>query len=65
MNLIGGSSFKIGSGGVFGVDANGQVIVVGSRVELNGPAESAPTDADNAENTPLLNIFTLPKQRVK
>jgi predicted chitinase len=65
MNLIGGSSFKIGSGGVFGVDANGQVIVVGSRVDLNGPAAPAPTAADNAETPPLLNIFTLPNRDVK
>ena len=64
MNLIGGSSFKIGSGGVFGVDANGQVIVVGSRVDLNGPAAPAPTAADNAETPPLLNIFTLPNRDV-
>jgi predicted chitinase len=64
MNLIGGSSFKIGSGGVFGVDANGQVIVVGSRVDLNGPAAPAPTDADNAETPPLLNIFKLPNRDV-
>ena len=64
MNLIGGSSFKIGSGGVFGVDANGQVIIVGSRVDLNGPAAPAPTAADNAETPPLLTIYSLPNREV-
>jgi putative chitinase len=64
MNLIGGSSFKIGSGGVFGVDANGQVIMVGSRIDLNGPAAPAPTAAANAETPPLLTIYSLPNRDV-
>lgn len=62
MNLIGGESFKTGSGGVFGIDANGNVVVTGSNIHLNGPAAPAPASASDAETPPLLNIFSLPNR---
>jgi predicted chitinase len=65
MNLIGGDSFKIGSGGVFGVDANGLIILTGSRIDMNGPAAPTPAAADTAEAPPLLNLFSLPNRDVK
>lgn len=65
MNLIGGESFKIGSGGVFGVDANGNITMVGSKIDLNGPAAPAPTAASNAETPPLMEINSLPNRDIK
>jgi predicted chitinase/uncharacterized protein (DUF2345 family) len=65
MNITGGESVKIGSGGVFSVDANGNVVMVGAQVHFNGPPAEAPDAADNAEPPPLLNIFKLPNRDVK
>lgn len=62
MNLIGGESFKTGSGGEFSIDANGNVVVVGAQVHFNGPAAAAPDSADSAEAPPLLNLFKLPNR---
>jgi putative chitinase len=65
VNVIGGDSVKLGSGGVFGIDANGQLILTGSRIDLNGPAAPAPAAADSAETPPLLDINKLPNRDIK
>lgn len=64
MNLIGGESFKIGSGGVFSVDANGNVVMVGAQVHFNGPPAGSPDTAESAETPPLLPINKLPNRDV-
>ncbi len=65
MNLIGGEGVKVGSGGVFSVDSNGNIIMVGPQIHMNGPAAPAPAAAENAEVPPLLNIYKLPNRDVK
>lgn len=65
MNLIGGESFKIGSGGVFSVDANGNVVMVGAQIHFNGPPAGSPDTAESAETPPLLPINKLPNKDIK
>jgi len=65
MNLIGGDGFKIGSGGVFSVDANGNVVMVGAQIHLNGPAAGSPAVPENAEPPALLTINSLPNRDIK
>ncbi len=65
VNLIGGSGVKMGSGGTFSIDSNGDVIMVGSAVHMNGPAAPPPDLAEDAEVPPLLNIFKLPNRDVR
>jgi len=64
MNLIGGESVMVGSGGVFSVDANGNIVMVGAQVHFNGPPASAPTSPESAEAPPLLDIHSLPNRDV-
>ena len=64
LNLIGGESVKVGSGGVFGVDANGQIILTGSKIDFNGPAAPTPTAAETAEAPPLLSLNSLPNRDI-
>lgn len=65
VNLIGGSGVKLGSGGTFSIDSNGDVIMVGSAVHMNGPAAQPPDLAESAETPPLLSIYSLPNRDVK
>jgi predicted chitinase len=65
MNIIGGEGIKIGSGGVFSVDSNGNIIMVGPQVHMNGPAAEEPGSPEIAEVPPLLNIFKLPNRDVR
>lgn len=65
VNLIGGSGVKLGSGGVFSIDSNGDLIMVGSAIHMNGPAAQPPGLAESAETPPLLSIYSLPNRDVK
>jgi predicted chitinase len=64
MNLIAGGDFKSGAGGVFGVDANGNVVMTGSNIHMNGPAAPAPSSAESAETPPLLPMYSVPNRKV-
>ena len=64
MNLIAGGDFKTGTGGIFGIDANGNVIMTGSQVHMNGPQAPAPDPATAAEPPPLLPTYSLPNRDV-
>jgi predicted chitinase len=65
VNLIGGTGVKLGSGGVFSIDSNGNLIMVGSAIHMNGPAAQPPDLAETAETPPLLSIYSLPNRDVK
>jgi len=64
MNLIAGGDFKNGAGGVFGIDANGNIVMTGSNVHMNGPAAPAPSSAESAETPPLLPMYSVPNRKV-
>ena len=64
LNLTGHEGVAVGSGGEFTVDSNGNVILVGSQIHLNGMPAAAPLGPAEAELPPLLNTFTLPDRQV-
>ena len=64
IDLGGESHVKIGSAAALNLGANGNVLVSGSRIDLNGPAAAAPAAASQAEAPPDLPLFTLPNRKI-
>lgn len=63
VNLIAGSDFKVGAGGMLTVDANGEIRMLATNIHMNGPAGPTPSAAETASPPPLLNIFSLPNRQ--
>jgi predicted chitinase len=64
INLASEGNINIGTAAQLNLGANGNVLVSGSNIHLNGPAASAPATAENAEQPPDLPLFSLPDKRV-
>lgn len=62
INLTGGEGVLVGSGGDFSVDANGNVVLVGTEIDMNGGAAPAPAASEPAEPPPLLTIYQVPNR---
>ena len=60
VNITGGEGVAIGSGGEFSVDSNGNIILVGPQIHMNGLPAKAPAGPSAAEPPPLLSLFSLP-----
>lgn len=57
-------NINLGTAGVLNLGANGNVLISGSNVHLNGPAAGAPNIATSAEVPPDLPLFSLPDKQV-
>ena len=64
INFASEGNINLGTAAQLNLGANGNVLVSGSVIHLNGPAASAPATADNAEIPPDLPLFSLPDKRV-
>jgi predicted chitinase len=64
-NATGGEGVLFGSGGNFSVDSNGNVIIVGAQIDMNGSPAPAPTGPEQPETPPLLPIYSLPNRDPK
>jgi predicted chitinase len=64
INLASEGNINLGTAAQLNLGANGNVLVSGSVIHLNGPAASAPATADNAEIPPDLPLFSLPDKQV-
>ena len=62
IDLSGESHVSIGSAANFNLGANGNVIVTGAKIDLNGPAAATPDIASAASTPPDLPIFNLPNR---
>lgn len=63
IDISGESHVSIGSGADLNLGANNDVLISGSRVDLNGPSAAAPTLATKADVPPDLPLFNLPNRR--
>jgi len=63
LDLAGESHVKIGTDGSINLGANGNILFTGSRIDLNGPAASAPETATSADTPPPLAIYSLPNRK--
>jgi putative chitinase len=63
IDISGESHASIGTGGTINLGANKNVKVTGSRIDLNGPAASAPKPANSADTPPPLVIYNLPNRK--
>jgi predicted chitinase len=57
-------NINLGTAATLNLGANGNVLVSGSNVHLNGPAAGAPNIATSAEPPPDLPLFSLPDKQV-
>jgi predicted chitinase len=57
-------NINLGTAATLNLGANGNVLVSGSNVHLNGPAAGAPNIATSAEPPPDLPLFSLPNKQV-
>ena len=64
IDIAGESHISIGSGADLNLGANNNILLSGSRIDLNGPSAAAPSLASKADVPPDLPVFTLPN-RVK
>ena len=64
INLASEGNINLGTAAQLNLGANGNVLVSGSIIHLNGPAASAPATAENAEIPPDLPLFSLPDKQV-
>lgn len=62
LNLSSEGVMALGTPGNLNLGANGNVIVSGSRIDLNGPSAAAPAAPDVASVPPDLPLFTLPNR---
>lgn len=58
-------AIKQGTASSFNIGANGQVLVTGSLIHLNGPSAAAPLSGVTAGVPPLLSVYSLPNRTVK
>lgn len=63
IDLSGESHISIGSGANLNLGANNDILLSGSRIDLNGPSAAAPTMATKAETPPDLPTFNLPNRK--
>lgn len=63
IDLSGESHVSIGSGAGLNLGANGEILLSGSRIDLNGPSAAAPTIASKADVPPDLPLYNLPNRR--
>ncbi len=63
IDLSGESHLSLGSGANLNVGANGNILLSGSRIDLNGPSAAAPSLASKADVPPDLPLFSLPNRR--
>jgi hypothetical protein len=64
INLASEGNINLGTAAQLNLGANGNVLVSGALIHLNGPAASAPATAENAEIPPDLPLFSLPDKQV-
>ena len=64
VSLAGEGNINLGTAATLNLGANGNVLVSGSNVHLNGPAAGAPNIATSADIPPKLPIFSLPDKQV-
>ena len=57
-------SISLGTASVLNLGANGDVLVSGSKIHLNGPSAAAPAAVSSAVIPPKLTIFSLPDKQV-
>jgi predicted chitinase len=57
-------NINLGTAATLNLGANGNVLVSGSNIHLNGPAAGAPNIATSAEPPPDLPLFSLPDKQV-
>lgn len=57
-------NINLGTAAILNLGANGNVLVSGSNIHLNGPAAGAPNIATSADIPPKLTIFSLPDKQV-
>lgn len=63
INLAAEGNINLGTAAGLNLGANGNITASGSRIDLNGPAASAPETANNAEVPPDLPLFNLPNRK--
>lgn len=64
VSLASEGNINLGTAATLNLGANGNVLVSGSNVHLNGPAAGAPNIAKSAEPPPDLPLFSLPDKQV-
>lgn len=64
VSLASEGNINLGTAATLNLGANGNVLISGSNVHLNGPAAGAPNIATSAEIPPDLPIFSLPDKQV-
>ena len=57
-------SISLGTATILNLGANGNVLVSGSNIHLNGPSAAAPAAISSASIPPKLTIFSLPDKQV-
>jgi len=57
-------SISLGTASVLNLGANGNILVSGSKIHLNGPSAAAPAAISSASIPPKLTIFSLPNKQV-
>ena len=64
LSLASEDNINLGTAAVLSLGANGNVLISGSNVHLNGPAATAPNIATSADVPPDLPLFSLPDKQV-
>jgi predicted chitinase len=64
VSLASEGNINLGTAAILNLGANGNVLVSGSNIHLNGPAAGAPNIATSAEIPPDLPLFSLPDKQV-
>ena len=64
VSLASEGNINLGTAATLNLGANGNVLVSGSNVHLNGPSAGAPNIATSAEPPPDLPLFSLPDKQV-
>lgn len=65
LSLAAEGNINIGTAGILNLGANGNVLISGSNVHLNGPAAAAPAIAESADPPARLSMFALPDKQVQ
>lgn len=64
ISLASEGNINLGTAAVLNLGANGNILVSGATIHLNGPSAGAPNNATSAEIPPKLPIFSLPDKQV-